>query len=200
MFSLQKTQIEVEYLEMQVQNGLAEEKDLLTAQNKLLTVIEYQEIFLMQKASLNIFTDGDRNTKFCRAYIKNKRKCNTIHSIQSTKGIWLKDNESIARDVFCYYQQLLKHTEDYKTPIDRTYFNAERSYTMALKLTDPPTEQEIWLDINSIDSSKSAGLDGFTVDFYKKSWDFIKKDVTDGIKGFFQCNNLPQYISEFNFI
>ncbi|XP_020598582.1 uncharacterized protein LOC110038155 [Phalaenopsis equestris] len=153
---------EVEHLEKKVQKGITEDKDLLTAQHQLLTAIDYQDLFFKQKAFLNIFTDGDRKTKFYHAYIKYRRI--------------------------------------YRTPIDRTHFNADRSYTLNLMLNDPPTDQEVWMAISLIDSSKSAGPDGFTADFYKKSWDLIKKDFTVAIRSFFQGNNLLHYFSAFWFV
>ncbi|XP_020596867.1 uncharacterized protein LOC110036700 [Phalaenopsis equestris] len=41
---------------------------------------------------------------------------------------------------------------------------------IAESLTDIPEEEEIKKSLLSIDSSKSAGPDGFTADFYKKAW------------------------------
>ncbi|XP_020596871.1 uncharacterized protein LOC110036703 [Phalaenopsis equestris] len=155
--TVQKAEDEVKALENGGQLGIEEEKKLLIAQNNLLSVIDYQEKFLKQKATMNIFTDGDRNTRFFHAYIKYKRKCNTIQDIQNANGQWLHNNNDITNDVI----STLRH--------EKAHFMAELNYTAGLKLTDIPTEKEIWNAINSIDNSKSTSPDGFTAEFYKKS-------------------------------
>ncbi|XP_020598796.1 uncharacterized protein LOC110038335 [Phalaenopsis equestris] len=155
--TVQKAEEEVKALERGGQLGIEEEKKLLTAQNYLLSAIDYQEKILKQKESMNIFTDGDRNTRFFHAYIKYKRKCNTIHAIQNANGQWLQNNNDIANDAICYYKDLLNQDHHFRPHIEKEHFMEELNYTTGLKLTDTPTENEIWNAINSIDSSKFAG-------------------------------------------
>ncbi|XP_020595954.1 uncharacterized protein LOC110035957 [Phalaenopsis equestris] len=198
--NVQELEEEVLRLEQLEQEGLVEEKELLTAQNKLLTPIDYQDQYLKQKAAMNIFKEGDRNTKFYHAYIKYNRKCNTIHAIETVEGNWLHENAEIANDAVSYFKNLLNQENNPRSPIDPDYFNAEKYYTANLKLADILDEEEIWKAIISIDSSKAAGLDGFTAEFYKKSWDIIKPEVIAFVASFFQGNNLPQYFSASTFV
>ncbi|XP_020595831.1 uncharacterized protein LOC110035859 [Phalaenopsis equestris] len=116
---VQEAENEVNRLEHEEQIDNVEEKELLTAQNNFLSDIEYQEKILKQKAAMNIFTDGDRNTVFYHAYIKYKRKCNTIHAIQNANGQWLHDNAEIANDAISYYKNLLNQEHHPRTPIER---------------------------------------------------------------------------------
>ncbi|XP_020597753.1 uncharacterized protein LOC110037444 [Phalaenopsis equestris] len=67
-------EINVTKVEQEAQQGFVGEEELLSAHNILLNAIEYQDQFLKQKPAMNIFTDGERNTKFYHAYIKYKRK------------------------------------------------------------------------------------------------------------------------------
>ncbi|XP_020595580.1 uncharacterized protein LOC110035651 [Phalaenopsis equestris] len=125
---------------------------------------------------MNIFKEGDRNTKFYHAYIKYKRKCNTIHAIETVEGNWLHENAEIANDAVNYFKNLLTQENNLRSPIDSKHFNAKKDYTANLKLADILDEGEIWKAVNSIDSSKAVGPDGFTVEFYKKPWDIIKPE------------------------
>ncbi|XP_020596705.1 uncharacterized protein LOC110036541 [Phalaenopsis equestris] len=181
------TEKKVKRLELGAQNGTVEEKAHLTAQNNLLTAIEYQHQFLKQNASFNIFTEGDRNTKFYHAYIKYKRKCNIIRSIQNAEGIWLHDKTAIVRDTTTYYQNLLNQVPTTRPPIDRHHFSEKLIYTKNHRLTDLPDEKENWVALKTIDNSKTAEPDGFTTDFYKKSWKIIKTDVIVVVYCFFQA-------------
>ncbi|XP_020591361.1 uncharacterized protein LOC110032167 [Phalaenopsis equestris] len=159
---------EVERLEAAVQNNAATETELLTTQTNLNKVIDIQDMLLKLKASINIFTEGDRNTK------------------------WLNDNELIAKDVVMYYSSLLNSSADLISDYE-DYFTEESSYTSQLNLTELPSDEEIWEALNTIDSSKAAGLDGFTADFYKKARHIIKKEVVEAIRSFFSGANLSSY-------
>ncbi|XP_020586251.1 uncharacterized protein LOC110028653 [Phalaenopsis equestris] len=191
--TVQKVEGEVKALENGGLLGIEEEKKLLIAHNNVLSAIDYKEKFLKQKEAMNIFTNGDRNTRFFNAYIKYKRKCNTIHAIQNVNGQWLHNNNDIANDAICFYKELLNQEHNLRPHIEKAHFMEELNYTVVLKLTDIPTEKEIWNAISSIDSTKSAGPNGFTAEFYKKSWKIFKTDVIVVVTSFFQGNNLPNY-------
>ncbi|XP_020595781.1 uncharacterized protein LOC110035823 [Phalaenopsis equestris] len=137
------------------------------------------------KAAINIFTDGDRNTKFYHSDIKYKRKCNTISAIENVEGMWLHENAEIANDAVSCFKNLLNQANNHRIPIHPNYFYAELNYTVNLKLTEIPDEEEIWKAINSINSNKAAHPDGFTAEFYKKSWDIIKPEVIAVVASFF---------------
>ncbi|XP_020581221.1 uncharacterized protein LOC110025224 [Phalaenopsis equestris] len=188
---VQELEEEVIRLEQDEHEGIVEEKELLTVQNKLLTVIDYHDQILKQKAAMNIFTEGDRNTKFYHAYIKYKRKCNTIHAIENTEGKWLHENVEIANDVVCYFKNLLNQEHNHIIPIDPNYFSAELNYTTNLKLTEIRDEEEIWEAMNSIDINKATGPHRFTAEFYKKSWDIIKPEVIAVVANFFPRKQSP---------
>ncbi|XP_020595656.1 uncharacterized protein LOC110035719 [Phalaenopsis equestris] len=183
---------EVEKLEAAVQNNTAIETDLLSAQTNLLNAIVIQDMLLKQKSYINIFTEGDRNTKFYHAYISYKRKCNTIHS---TEGRWINENEFIALDVVKYYSSQLNSLVDLNIDYE-DYFLEELNYTNQLNLTEPPSDEEIWDALKTIDSSKAGNADGFTADLYKKAWHIIKKGVFEAIRSFFREVNLPSYFGD----
>ncbi|XP_020597201.1 uncharacterized protein LOC110036979 [Phalaenopsis equestris] len=55
--------------------------------------------------------------------------------------------------------------------------------------------EEIKEALDSIDSSKVVGPDGFTTDFYKKALETIKEEVIKTIQYFIQGNDLPDHFS-----
>lgn len=52
-------------------------------------------------------------------------------------------------------------------------------------MTAIPNEQEIWLDVHSIGSSKALGPDGITTLFYQQYWAIVKEDVFAIVQRFF---------------
>ncbi|XP_020599664.1 uncharacterized protein LOC110039059 [Phalaenopsis equestris] len=89
--------------------------------------------------------------------------------------------------------EYIGNDHNFRPHIEKAHFLAEQNYTVGLKLTGIPNEKEIWNAISSIDSNKSAGPDGFTAEFYKKSWEIIKADVIAVVTSLFQGNNIPKY-------
>ena len=57
-------------------------------------------------------------------------------------------------------------------------------------LCAPHYEEEILEALTSLVSTKAPRPDGFTVLFYKKYWNLVKKDVLLCIEHFFNNNNL----------
>ncbi|XP_020588926.1 uncharacterized protein LOC110030524 [Phalaenopsis equestris] len=83
----------------------------------------------------------------------------------------------IAASAVNYYQTLFKQPSDLRPPIQHDLFCRDENFMRALDLTSIPREEEIWSALVSIDNSKVAGPDGFSADFYKKSWKIIKDDI-----------------------
>ncbi|XP_020597330.1 uncharacterized protein LOC110037095 [Phalaenopsis equestris] len=194
------TEKDVEELEFAIQNGNADNAILLTAQTCLNTAIEHQELLLKQKASINIFTEGDRNTKFYHSYISYKRRCNAIHYIQNVEGCLLNNNASNAMDAVKFYQTLLNSTLGLNTNIAINFFTKDFEFNNSLKLSEHPFKTKIWNALSTIEISKAAGPNGYTVDSYKTSWYIIKLDVTKAIISFFNGNNLLSYFKNSSFV
>ncbi|XP_019251034.1 PREDICTED: uncharacterized protein LOC109229947 [Nicotiana attenuata] len=71
----------------------------------LIRVLALEEEFWKQKASLNWFKDGDRNSKLFHAHVKGKRKRLQLKRIQDRYGVWIEDEEKIAEEAVHFFQQ-----------------------------------------------------------------------------------------------
>jgi hypothetical protein len=38
-------------------------------------------------------------------------------------------------------------------------------------------EQEVWVVVRGLNCDKASGLDGFTMSFFQKCWEEVKKDI-----------------------
>ncbi|XP_020598468.1 uncharacterized protein LOC110038052 [Phalaenopsis equestris] len=169
------------------------EKDLLIANKNLMNAICMQEDFFAQKAAKTRFCEGDRNSKYFHAWIKFRRKWNTIHKIKETDGKWLHSKDLIATNAVKYYQILFKQPSALRPSIQQELFCRDENFMWGLDLTSVPGEEEIWSALASIYSPKVAGPDGFSADFYKKSWKIIKDDIIKVVQGFFRGLDVPNY-------
>lgn len=87
--------------------GQSNDLELLEAQSVLGKAIDMEENYLQQKAALNKFQFGDRNTRYFHAMIKYKRQLNAIVSITDDQGNRINDPQLIAQSAVTHYQSLL---------------------------------------------------------------------------------------------
>ena len=59
------------------------------------------------------------------------------------------------------------------------------TYAQALSLTKPISHEKVVDVLNSIDDTKSPGLDGFSSLFFIKSWRIVKHDILVAVNDFF---------------
>ncbi|XP_059306430.1 uncharacterized protein LOC132057860 [Lycium ferocissimum] len=57
-----------------------------------------------QKASVDWFAEGDRNTRFFHNLVKGRRKKLLINRIQGSDSVWLEDEVQIAAEAVKFYQ------------------------------------------------------------------------------------------------
>ncbi|XP_020587175.1 uncharacterized protein LOC110029262 [Phalaenopsis equestris] len=106
-------------------NGLTDETTLMEANENLLTAVTWLGKFLKQKATTSKFIKGNRSTKFFHAYIKYKRKCNTIHWIKDNLGNKIREATEIIDSVVQYYQWLMTYSSNNRGQLDPKLFTSD---------------------------------------------------------------------------
>ncbi|XP_020576596.1 uncharacterized protein LOC110022130 [Phalaenopsis equestris] len=173
------------HLEQLLSSDMGSEMDLQSANDNLLDLINMQEALYAQKANKIRFCEGDKNSKYYHACINYRRKSSTIHKILSQEGHWISNAEGIANAAVHYFQKLFRENSISHSTINETLFDKEREFTNSLSLTNIPDENEIWEALKSIDSTKVAGPDGFSADFYKKALHIVKGEIIAKVQSFF---------------
>ncbi|XP_019252907.1 PREDICTED: uncharacterized protein LOC109231725 [Nicotiana attenuata] len=69
---------------------------LQKVQAELIRYLALEEEFWKQKAGMNWFQDGDRNTKFFHAQVNGRRKRLQLRRVQNNAGIWLENTADMA--------------------------------------------------------------------------------------------------------
>ncbi|CAL1371676.1 unnamed protein product [Linum trigynum] len=152
-------------------------------------VLNLLEISWRQKSRELWLSKGDRNSGFFHRVANFKRKVNRIVSI-TINGMVTKGREEVALGVVEYYKRLF--CEDLK----KRHFPSQYD---CFKITDEEaqflsrrfSELEVWESIADCDGGKARGPDGFTWEFYKKTWNLIKPEIMLAFGDFFNSGYLP---------
>ncbi|XP_075109126.1 uncharacterized protein LOC142180920 [Nicotiana tabacum] len=71
---------------------------LQKVQAELVKYLALEEKFWKQKARMQWFNDGDRNTKLFHVHVNGRRKRLQLKRIQNTAGVWIEDKEEMANE------------------------------------------------------------------------------------------------------
>ena len=85
-------------------SGTNREK-LHRSQVELRKHLQREEEFWKQKAGMEWFKEGERNTKFFHTIVKGRRKRMRINKIQNKEGEWLTQQEDIVEATIDFYKK-----------------------------------------------------------------------------------------------
>ncbi|CAL1352801.1 unnamed protein product [Linum trigynum] len=152
-----------------------------------------EEIIWRQKSREIWLKVGDLNTSYFHRVAQNNLRRNKIQNIK-VNGVWVdtkEDLQSAFRDHFqgrfLEEKQARPFPKGYRTGL----IDAEENY----RLSVPFTEAEIWKAISECDGDRAPGPDGFTLEFYKKGWNVIKRDLVKALDEFHISGFMPDSIA-----
>ncbi|XP_060177905.1 uncharacterized protein LOC132607846 [Lycium barbarum] len=149
------------------------------AQAELILYLHYEEEFWRQKARMDCFSEGDKNTRYFHSLVKGRRKRIQIRRIKDNDGNCLEDVDSVAAQAanFSISNLLMRREED------------------NILLAEQPTMEEVQKAVFELNGDSACGPDGFSGIFYQKCWEVIKADVCSVVKAFFEGQTLPKSIT-----
>ncbi|XP_060200359.1 uncharacterized protein LOC132628609 [Lycium barbarum] len=150
------------------------------AQAELKLYIHYEEEFWRQKARMDCFSEGDRNTRY-------------FHSL-------IEDVDSVAAQAVNFFHKQFTHegvSED--SPIFH-HIQEQIKEEDNIPLTAQPTMEEVKRALFELNGDSACGPDGFSGIFYQKCWEVIKVDVYSVVKAFFEGQTLPKSITHTNLV
>lgn len=149
---------------------------------------------LCHQARMDWLNDGDQNSKFFHAVIKEKRKRQITQISLPTGEITTSAAEigTMAQDFFAdLFAATPYHLEaSLFDSIEATILETDNSYFCKL-----PDEEEILSVIKLMNAYSALGNDGYTGHFYIACWDIIKSDVCAFVQDFFLGSYVPKEIS-----
>ncbi|XP_060190365.1 uncharacterized protein LOC132619488 [Lycium barbarum] len=151
-----------------------------------------REAFLRQRSKVQWLKEGDQNTRFYHSVIKARRTHNRIFSNKTADGQSKTDMEGITKAFTDYYRELLRTNNN-----QRKHANSDiiRRGTVVnegqrCRLVEKFTEKEIKIVLWEIDGDKAPSPDGYGSQFFKDSWEIVKKDLIAGVQEFFETGRV----------
>lgn len=167
-----------------------------TKLEKYKLLLKYERMFLMQKSKVDWTMNGDEKNAFFYARIRARRNKAQIGAIQGDNGQLVTSPDLIAEFFVSYYQNLLGNVGQGGV-ICPELLEPGPTITsqQCMMLVQEVTAQEIKATIFNMPRCKSPGPDGYTMEFFKHSWDIVGEHVVKGIKHFFSTGYMLQELN-----
>lgn len=140
---------------------------LQKVQAELIKFYVVEEKFRKQKARMQWFKDGDRNTKFFHSHVNGQRKKLQIKKIQDQNGIWLDKEEDIIQEAIRF------HTDQFAEVHIPSNFDILNHIPQLVNedqnklIHEIPEIEEVKRAVFGLNADSTGGPDGFTEKFYQ---------------------------------
>ena len=184
--AVRSAEMAVQRAEESVDNNASEECqiELNKAQAELRHVLSIEEQFWRQKARVKWLCQGDSNSKYFHAIVRQRRSQGMIHRIKNSDGVWVDNADDIASAAITYFHDLfndsLASSSDMLSLIPPMISGEDNA-----KLEEVPSIEEVHRVLRSMDEESAAGPDGFTGKFFTFAWQVIAQDVYKAVLSFF---------------
>jgi hypothetical protein len=161
------------------------------AQLALSKVLLQQEIFWREKARVNNFSFGDRNTAYFHRLAKIRSTSKPIALLHHEHGV-ITDATELELHIVNYFKGIFCGSNNCSANsliqdcIPDLVSTEDNNF-----LTSTPSDAEIKLAIFSMNGDGAPGPDGFGGHFYQHFWDIVASDVIYAVQSFFLTGKLP---------
>ncbi|RVW39400.1 hypothetical protein CK203_099500 [Vitis vinifera] len=128
--------------------------------------------------------EGDRNTGFFHRMASAHRRNNSLERIK-INGEWLLEEQEIREGISNALKNLLSEDTRWKADIGRLQLD-QISQQEVENLERPFTEDEIHVALMEMNGDKALGSNGFTMAFWQSCWEFIKEEILEMFKDFYE--------------
>ncbi|GJU16817.1 hypothetical protein Tco_1144783 [Tanacetum coccineum] len=143
-----------------------------------------EDRFLKKKAKIDWLREGDSNSAYFHKACKSRVSRSRIDVVTNGDGVVFENDK--VDDVFVSHYEAFLGQPGYTHGFnDIDLFRVKLDENVALDMTRAVTTQEVKSVLFSMGNDKSPGPDGFTVAFFKESWDIVSNDFVAAVGEFF---------------
>ncbi|KAL6329204.1 hypothetical protein AAG906_014814 [Vitis piasezkii] len=137
--------------------------------------------------------EGDRNTGYFHRMANAHRRNNSMDRIM-INGELLTEDQEVRDGIVNEFQKLLSEEQGWRADIEGLQFN-QLSSRDADGLEVPFSVEEIHSALMEMGGDKAPGPDGFSVAFWQECWDFVKEEVVEMFKEFFEHGSFAKSLN-----
>ncbi|KAF7823513.1 reverse transcriptase [Senna tora] len=170
------------------------------AQGEINKLWKREESYWAQRARVNWIRAGDKNTRFFHSSTIRRRQKNKILREKNSEGVWVEEEEEIAKCFENFYGNLFasegdRDFSDVLECVDKVVSEEDNAF-----LSKQITMEEVRQAVFDLGDLKAPGPDGFSGLFFRKSWDSIANSVFLMVKEFFEKGDSLVRINDTNLI
>lgn len=153
-----------------------------------------EDAMTKQKARIKWRIEGDSNSAFFHASLKDKQCRENLVSIVDNSGNIVNNKSEVEHAFIEHFSELLGNKEGFIPNIDNIdpYTLPKLTSADSQSLCNEVTNEEIERAMFSLNSSSSGGPDGFNAFFYQKCWNTLQPAVCNAVRHYFKTGNMPQ--------
>ena len=151
--------------------------------------------FYKQRSKNKCAVAGDRNTKFFHQAVVKRRKRNTICSVKDENNMIHFNPTAIMNTFINYFRYIFSSPNNI---VSRPYLSTQWPGGSLDPTYALPDNHEILQILKDMKLNASPGPDGFNVEFYLATWDWIGDEVTRLVINFYLTGILPPHINDTN--
>lgn len=161
-----------------------------SAQADLWKWMKRKESYWAQASRAKWIKEGDKNTKYFHIMASIRQRKNLIEHLKMGDNI-IDDPDQLKCEATAFFSKIFKEENHLRPTLENLDFR-QLDPQQSLSLTAPFSRDEIDAAVNSCDSNKSPGPDGFNFKFIKSSWETIKEDIYSMVEEFYSSSSLPR--------
>lgn len=161
-----------------------------SSQLQLWNWLKRREMYWAQNSRIQWLKEGDRNSKFFHMMASVRKRKKSISSLLIGDEL-IKDPQRIRKEAVEYFKDIFSEDCSNRPIFEELNFQT-LSHEQRESLILPFSWEEIREAVDSCDSNKAPGPDGFNFKFIKGAWDIIKNDIYDIVQTFWQSSKLPK--------
>ena len=137
--------------------------------------------------------EGDKNIGFFHRMANAHRRNNSLDRIKINK-VWLTEEQEVREGIVNAFQQLLSEEPGWRVDIGGLHLH-RLSFQEAENLELPFSKEEIHFALLEMNGDKAPGPDGFTVAFWQACWDFVKEEILELFKEFYDQSTFTKSLN-----
>jgi len=170
--------------------GEGERLEKMELTSRLVETEKKIENLFCQKARASWFKNGDSCTRFFHSSLRWKRLRNEVKGVQ-VGDQWCEEPSTVRIEAKKMFEVRFSATKDLGVRLDEVDFKSLNP-TYNERLVAVFMEEEIRDAVWQCEGSKSPGPDGFNFSFIRKSWEFIKDDISAAMALFHRTGIIPK--------